>query len=79
MAIKSLEYKSVDDTKVEGSTNYDNVAIEDEEEETQGFLFGVLKKRKPELSNELSAFKAVLTGSNIQFESLKVWNLKGKK
>ena len=76
LALKSMEYKSMDDSTVESKTDINTIEIGEDEDEIEGFLFGVLKKRKPEYSNQLSSFKAQLTGSNKPFESLKVWDLK---
>ncbi len=77
LAIKSLEYKTVDDSKVEGVESR-KVQIEENEEEIKGFLFGVLQKRKPHLTTQLASFKSFLLSKNEQFENLKVWDLKGK-
>lgn len=77
LAIKSLEYKAVDDSKVEGE-NTEDVSLEEGTDELQGILFGVLQKRKPHLSAELATFKAALLANEQRFEDLKVWHLKGK-
>jgi hypothetical protein len=53
------------------------ISIEEDEEEIKGFLFGVLKKRKPHLAVDLSNFKSFLLSRNEQFENLKVWDMKG--
>eukprot|EP01114_Cavostelium_apophysatum_P013828 TRINITY_DN3442_c0_g1_i2.p1 TRINITY_DN3442_c0_g1~~TRINITY_DN3442_c0_g1_i2.p1 ORF type:complete len:866 (+),score=183.48 TRINITY_DN3442_c0_g1_i2:101-2698(+) len=75
LAIKSLEYKAVDDSKVEGGETKE-VAIEENEQEIQGISFGTLQKRKPELASELANFKAYLLAKDEHFEDLKVWALK---
>uniref|UniRef100_A0A673L301 UDP-glucose ceramide glucosyltransferase-like 1 n=1 Tax=Sinocyclocheilus rhinocerous TaxID=307959 RepID=A0A673L301_9TELE len=71
LAIKSTEYKAVDDTQVKVTT--DNV---DENDEVQGFLFGKLKKSHPELQEELGELrKHLLVESTNDMTPLKVWEL----
>uniref|UniRef100_A0A8C1XHE4 UDP-glucose ceramide glucosyltransferase-like 1 n=1 Tax=Cyprinus carpio TaxID=7962 RepID=A0A8C1XHE4_CYPCA len=70
LAIKSTEYKAVDDTQVKVTT--DNV---DENDEVQGFLFGKLKKSHPELQEELGELRKHLLESTNDMTPLKVWEL----
>uniref|UniRef100_A0A9J8AIC0 UDP-glucose ceramide glucosyltransferase-like 1 n=1 Tax=Cyprinus carpio carpio TaxID=630221 RepID=A0A9J8AIC0_CYPCA len=72
LAIKSTEYKAVDDTQVKVTT--DNV---DENDEVQGFLFGKLKKSHPELQEELGELRKHLLESTNDMTPLKVWELQG--
>uniref|UniRef100_A0A673L9S3 UDP-glucose ceramide glucosyltransferase-like 1 n=1 Tax=Sinocyclocheilus rhinocerous TaxID=307959 RepID=A0A673L9S3_9TELE len=75
LAIKSTEYKAVDDTQVKESKSVttDNV---DENDEVQGFLFGKLKKSHPELQEELGELrKHLLVESTNDMTPLKVWEL----
>ncbi|XP_051761619.1 UDP-glucose:glycoprotein glucosyltransferase 2 isoform X2 [Ctenopharyngodon idella] len=74
LAIKSTEYKAVDDTQVKESKSVtsDN---EDENEEVQGFLFGKLKKSHPELQEELGELRKHLLESTNDMTPLKVWEL----
>ncbi|TRY97087.1 hypothetical protein DNTS_027277 [Danionella cerebrum] len=74
LAIKSTEYKAVDDTKVKDSKS---VASEDDDEadEVQGFLFGKLKKSHPELQEELGELRKHLLESTNDMTPLKVWEL----
>lgn len=84
-----MEYKTVDDSKVEGTifltegahfpanTAKPSTAIEENEDEINGILFGTLQKRKPQLASDLASFKAFLLSNEEQFEELKVWELKG--
>lgn len=74
LAIKSTEYKAVDDTKVKESKSAgtDN---EDENDEVQGFLFGKLKKSHPELQEELGELRKHLLESTNDMTPLKVWEL----
>ncbi|XP_073701315.1 UDP-glucose:glycoprotein glucosyltransferase 2 isoform X2 [Garra rufa] len=74
LAIKSTEYKAVDDTQVKESKSAttDN---EDENDEIQGFLFGKLKKSHPELQEELGELRKHLLESTNDMTPLKVWEL----
>ncbi|XP_067265107.1 UDP-glucose:glycoprotein glucosyltransferase 2 [Chanodichthys erythropterus] len=74
LAIKSTEYKAVDDTQVKESKSVtsDN---EDENDEVQGFLFGKLKKSHPELQEELGELRKHLLESTNDMTPLKVWEL----
>ncbi|KAI2660673.1 UDP-glucose:glycoprotein glucosyltransferase 2 [Labeo rohita] len=76
LAIKSTEYKAVDDTQVKESKSVttDN---EDENDEVQGFLFGKLKKSHPELQEELGELRKHLLESTNDMTPLKVWELQG--
>jgi len=68
LAIKSLEYKSMDDRKEEGEANSQEVTIDESEDDIQGFLFGTLQKRKPHLADELASFKSYLLSTDVPFE-----------
>ncbi|XP_017806856.1 UDP-glucose:glycoprotein glucosyltransferase 2 isoform X2 [Papio anubis] len=74
LAIKSTEYKALDDTQV---TTVTNTTVEDETEanEVQGFLFGKLKEIYSDLRDNLTAFQKYLIESNKQMTPLKVWEL----
>ncbi|XP_046520535.1 UDP-glucose:glycoprotein glucosyltransferase 2 isoform X3 [Equus quagga] len=74
LAIKSTEYKALDDTQVKTVTN---ASVEDEVEtkEVQGFLFGKLKERYSHLRDNLTAFQKYLIESNKEMIPLKVWEL----
>uniref|UniRef100_A0A2K5VIE0 UDP-glucose ceramide glucosyltransferase-like 1 n=1 Tax=Macaca fascicularis TaxID=9541 RepID=A0A2K5VIE0_MACFA len=74
LAIKSTEYKALDDTQV---TTVTNTTVEDETEanEVQGFLFGKLKEIYSDLTDNLTAFQKYLIESNKQMTPLKVWEL----
>ncbi|XP_003409692.1 UDP-glucose:glycoprotein glucosyltransferase 2 [Loxodonta africana] len=73
LAIKSTEYKALDDTQVKTVNN----TVEDETEasEVQGFLFGRLKEIHSELRDNLTAFQKYLIESNKEMMPLKVWEL----
>ncbi|KAJ8012704.1 hypothetical protein DPEC_G00045650 [Dallia pectoralis] len=71
LAIKSTEYKAVDDTQVKGATNTE----EDDIDEVQGFLFGKLKKSHPDLQNQLGELRKYLLESTNDMAPLKVWEL----
>uniref|UniRef100_A0A8B9MCR9 UDP-glucose:glycoprotein glucosyltransferase 2 n=1 Tax=Accipiter nisus TaxID=211598 RepID=A0A8B9MCR9_9AVES len=66
LAIKSTEYKAVDDTQVKD---------DDDESDVQGFLFGKLKQMHPDLKNNLKEFKKHLIETTNNMEPLKVWEL----
>ncbi|XP_058897547.1 UDP-glucose:glycoprotein glucosyltransferase 2 isoform X1 [Kogia breviceps] len=74
LAIKSTEYKALDDTQVKTVTN---TTVEDitETNEVQGFLFGKLKERYSDLSDNLTTFQKYLIESNKEMMPLKVWEL----
>uniref|UniRef100_A0A672RF37 UDP-glucose glycoprotein glucosyltransferase 2 n=1 Tax=Sinocyclocheilus grahami TaxID=75366 RepID=A0A672RF37_SINGR len=74
LAIKSTEYKAVDDTQVKESKSLttDNEA---ENDEVQGFLFRKLKKSHPELQEELRELRKHLLESTNDMTPLKVWEL----
>uniref|UniRef100_A0A452VMW3 UDP-glucose ceramide glucosyltransferase-like 1 n=1 Tax=Ursus maritimus TaxID=29073 RepID=A0A452VMW3_URSMA len=73
LAIKSTEYKALDDTQVKMT----NTTVEDEMEtnEVQGFLFQKLKERYSDLKDNLTAFQKYLIESNKEMTPLKVWEL----
>ncbi|XP_073899219.1 UDP-glucose:glycoprotein glucosyltransferase 2 isoform X3 [Castor canadensis] len=74
LAIKSTEYKALDDIQVKTSTNN---TIEDETEATEvhGFLFGKLKELYSDLRDNLTIFQKYLIESNKEMIPLKVWEL----
>ncbi|KAF7485882.1 hypothetical protein GHT09_002340 [Marmota monax] len=73
LAIKSTEYKALDDTQIKTMTS----TIEDETEanEVQGFLFGKLKEIYSDLKDNLTVFQKYLIESNKEMMPLKVWEL----
>ncbi|XP_072850795.2 UDP-glucose:glycoprotein glucosyltransferase 2 [Pogona vitticeps] len=74
LAIKSTEYKAVDDTWSEGAVN----VTEEEsngENEVQGFLFDTLRQNYPDLKDNLKELKKYLIESADDTEPLKVWEL----
>uniref|UniRef100_UPI003AAA24A0 UDP-glucose:glycoprotein glucosyltransferase 2 n=1 Tax=Centroberyx gerrardi TaxID=166262 RepID=UPI003AAA24A0 len=74
LAIKSTEYKAVDDTKVKDSKMAANTE-DDDNDEVQGFLFGTLKKSHPELQEQLGELRKHLLESTNDMAPLKVWEL----
>ncbi|XP_054642539.1 UDP-glucose:glycoprotein glucosyltransferase 2 isoform X2 [Dunckerocampus dactyliophorus] len=74
LAIKSTEYKAVDDTKVKDSKTFINAA-DDDNDEVQGFFFGTLKKSHPELQDQLGELRKHLLDSTNDMAPLKVWEL----
>uniref|UniRef100_A0A4W5PFA1 UDP-glucose ceramide glucosyltransferase-like 1 n=1 Tax=Hucho hucho TaxID=62062 RepID=A0A4W5PFA1_9TELE len=69
LAIKSTEYKAVDDTQVKVNTDEDDI------DEVQGFLFGKLKKSHPDLQEQLGELRKHLLESTNDMAPLKVWEL----
>ncbi|KAK7882501.1 hypothetical protein WMY93_028675 [Mugilogobius chulae] len=74
LAIKSTEYKAVDDTQVKDSRT-PLAGEEDGNDEVQGFLFGTLKKTHPNLKEELGELRKHLLESMNDLAPLKVWEL----
>ncbi|XP_047456702.1 UDP-glucose:glycoprotein glucosyltransferase 2 isoform X3 [Mugil cephalus] len=74
LAIKSTEYKAMDDTKVKDSKAAVN-AEDDDNDEVQGFFFGTLKKSHPELQEQLAELRKHLLDSNNNMAPLKVWEM----
>lgn len=72
LAIKSTEYKAVDDTKVKDSVTN---AEDDNIDEIQGFVFGTLKKSHPELQEQLADLRKHLLESTNNMVPLKVWEM----
>ena len=52
--------------------------MEEKDEEVQGFLFGTLKQKHPELEEQLGEFKAYLKESLKEIVELKAWQLQGQ-
>uniref|UniRef100_A0A4W6FXM9 UDP-glucose ceramide glucosyltransferase-like 1 n=1 Tax=Lates calcarifer TaxID=8187 RepID=A0A4W6FXM9_LATCA len=78
LAIKSTEYKAVDDTKVKGQfvTYQTFINTEDDDnDEVQGFFFGTLKKSHPELQEQLVELRKHLLESTNDMAPLKVWEM----
>ncbi|GAA6231484.1 UDP-glucose:glycoprotein glucosyltransferase 2-like isoform X2 [Lates japonicus] len=74
LAIKSTEYKAVDDTKVKDSKAVINTE-DDDNDEVQGFFFGTLKKSHPELQEQLVELRKHLLESTNDMAPLKVWEM----
>uniref|UniRef100_A0A8C5I386 UDP-glucose ceramide glucosyltransferase-like 1 n=1 Tax=Gouania willdenowi TaxID=441366 RepID=A0A8C5I386_GOUWI len=66
LAIKNQEYKAKDDTQVQGNDPVDEV---------QGFLFGKLKTKYPELKEQLKELRKHLVESTNEMAPLKVWQM----
>lgn len=74
LAIKSTEYRAVDDTQVKDSKAGTN-REEDDVDEVQGFLFGTLGKSHPALQGPLGELRKHLLESSDDMAPLKVWEL----
>ena len=83
LAIKNMEYKVLDDSKVDeagigdesGEGGEKGKAGEEEEEEDDvgGFFFGTMAKRRPELAEKLKELKDSVAAAEGNAEGLKVW------
>lgn len=71
LAVKNMEYKAVDDSKVKGEGH----ALDGgdaEHDEVGGFDFKVLLKRKPELEEDLLSFRDQLSAEVSNADEIKV-------
>lgn len=74
LAIKSTEYKAVDDRQVqEGAAPV--LSESNEEDEVEGFLFSKLKSLHPDVSDKLDDFRTHLIRSSRELPDLKAWQL----
>ncbi|XP_026784150.3 UDP-glucose:glycoprotein glucosyltransferase 2 isoform X1 [Pangasianodon hypophthalmus] len=74
LAIKSTEYKAVDDSQVKDSKSTASFE-EDDTDDVQGFLFGKLRESHPELREQLGELRRHLLESTNDMAPLKVWEL----
>ncbi|TSO88057.1 UDP-glucose:glycoprotein glucosyltransferase 2 [Bagarius yarrelli] len=74
LAIKSTEYKAVDDTQVKDLKSAATFE-EGETDDIQGFLFGKLRESHPELKEQLGELRKHLLESMNDLTPLKVWEL----
>eukprot|EP00795_Rhopilema_esculentum_P016307 gene16307-7694_t len=76
LAVKSTEYKAVDDQKVEGKDKGKEAGSHhDDEDEVEGFLFNRLRDKHPEFVENLDNFRSYLKESTKELAPLKVWQL----
>ncbi|XP_072034648.1 UDP-glucose:glycoprotein glucosyltransferase 1-like [Amphiura filiformis] len=75
LAIKSTEYKAVDDTDVKEGSNQEQQQEEDLADEVQGFVFSKLKQQHPDLAENLNEWRNFLLESTTKITPLKVWQL----
>ncbi|XP_056891961.1 UDP-glucose:glycoprotein glucosyltransferase 2 isoform X1 [Takifugu flavidus] len=74
LAIKSTEYKAVDDTKVNDTKTVLNAEDEDSDD-VHGFLFKTLRKSHPDLTEQLGELRRHLLESSNDMAPLKVWEM----
>uniref|UniRef100_A0A670ICN1 UDP-glucose ceramide glucosyltransferase-like 1 n=1 Tax=Podarcis muralis TaxID=64176 RepID=A0A670ICN1_PODMU len=74
LAVKSTEYKAVDDSQTKATNNVTAEGA-NEESEVQGFLFDTLKQNYPDLKDNLQELRKYLIESSDDTEPLKVWEL----
>lgn len=75
LALKNMEYKAMDDSTVKKGVTLEDPRTEDLSQEVRGFIFSKILERKPELTNEIMAFRDYLLSSTIS-DTLDVWELK---
>ncbi|XP_059502942.1 UDP-glucose:glycoprotein glucosyltransferase 2 [Stegostoma tigrinum] len=73
LAIKSTEYKALDDTHFEGTNT--TMLEDDDVDEIQGFHFQKLKQLYPDLTSQLKELRKHLIESVNDMALLKVWEL----
>ncbi|XP_053563810.1 UDP-glucose:glycoprotein glucosyltransferase 2 [Bombina bombina] len=74
LAIKSTEYKAMDDTKAEANNSTLKTDAADNED-VQGFYFDTLIQMYPDLKDNLMEFRKHLIESTNEMVPLKVWEL----
>nr|CAB3267495.1 UDP-glucose:glycoprotein glucosyltransferase 1 [Phallusia mammillata] len=74
LAIKSTEYKALDDSKVKDDAN--SATAEDESDiEIEGFDFSTLRRLHPDMSSQLTDLRNHLIDSTNEMAPMKVWQL----
>ena len=81
LALKSMEYKASDDSKMKdmGDTSLASIGIETHglaSEVVKGFNFSRLHERYPELNRGLTSFHNYLVGADVEEEALKIWDIR---
>ncbi|KAL6883793.1 hypothetical protein ACP4OV_011207 [Aristida adscensionis] len=75
LALKNMEYKAMDDTAIKKGVPLEDPKTEDLSQEVRGFIFSKILERKPELNDEIMAFRDYLLSSTVS-DTLEVWELK---
>ncbi|XP_070607386.1 UDP-glucose:glycoprotein glucosyltransferase 2 [Erythrolamprus reginae] len=75
LAIKSTEYKAMDESQIEATRNRTEEE-DNNESEVQGFLFDTLTENHPDLKDNLEELKKYLIESSDNTEPLKLWELR---
>ncbi|XP_071798762.1 UDP-glucose:glycoprotein glucosyltransferase 1-like isoform X1 [Asterias amurensis] len=75
LAIKSTEYKAVDDTEVKEGGSQSHDEDDNAPDEVQGFVFSKLKELHPDLTDNLNSFRTSLLESTRKMVPLKAWQL----
>ncbi|CAH8615449.1 unnamed protein product [Dicrocoelium dendriticum] len=76
LALKSMEYKAMDDAKVEATATESTTNEPPEESVVQGFNFTQLEKLHPELTSELKAFRDHLVTTDDELHPIKAWQFR---
>lgn len=77
LAIKSTEYRALDDTRVKGEASHKNDEDDSQNrpDEIEGFVFSSLKKNFPDLEKKLDEYQLHLMESLKEIATFKVWEL----
>ncbi|XP_038051139.1 UDP-glucose:glycoprotein glucosyltransferase 1-like isoform X2 [Patiria miniata] len=75
LAIKSTEYKAVDDTEVKEGDSQSQDEEDNAPDEVQGFVFSKLKELHPDLVDNLNSFRSSLLENTRKMVPLKAWQL----
>jgi len=76
LAVKSTEYKAVDDQKVQDKKKNEKRSDNEEgDDELEGFLFKRLRELHPTLKEDLDQYKEHLKEGNKELAPLRVWQL----
>jgi UDP-glucose:glycoprotein glucosyltransferase len=83
LAIKSMEYKVIDDTKIEIGADDQAPSVsellgeEAAEQDVSGFYFDKLLSRRPDLGTDLNTFRESLLAASVEdSKSIKAWDMK---
>ncbi|TGZ62091.1 hypothetical protein CRM22_007650 [Opisthorchis felineus] len=76
LALKSTEYKAMDDTKVEEKSSNKEALEAPEDAIVQGFNFTQLRLNHPDLDSQLKEYQKYLLSTDEELRPLKVWQFR---
>ncbi|XP_043704312.1 UDP-glucose:glycoprotein glucosyltransferase [Telopea speciosissima] len=77
LALKNMEYKAMDDSTIKKDVTPEDPRTEDLSQDVRGFIFSRILERKPELTNEIMAFRDYMLSSTMtESDTLDIWELK---